>query len=167
MKGLLAKTPFVGALLLLAGCGDNSTAAPKTSAGAALEKAAIARGIVADPASIDPVGVYSSDTDRVCVVPQGDGYTIGASVDYGEAQSCTARGTATGRATLDVRFQDGCRFTAKVEGDRIVFPAILPQACDTACTGRASLAALNAERLSRSGTEAASMTGAGNARLCN
>ncbi len=155
--------------VLLASCGGAATrnAANADTAGDALERAAIARGIVADPASIDPVGVYSSDTDRVCIVARDDGYAIGASVDYGEAQSCTARGTATGRATLDVRFQQDCRFTAKIEGDRITFPALLPAACDTVCIGRASLAALTAERLSRSGTEAASTIGPGGTRLCN
>lgn len=155
--------------ILLASCGSAATRNSVTAdtAGDRLERAAIARGIVADPSSIDPVGVYSSDTDRVCVVPQGDDYAIGASVDYGEAQSCTARGTASGRATLDVRFQAGCRFNAKIEGDRIAFPAVLPAACDTVCVGRASLAALTAERLSRSATEATSVIGPGGKRLCD
>ncbi len=155
-------------LLMLAGCGGEAARAPATpeGGGAALEQAAVAAGIVADPARLDPVGAYASDTDRVCIVPQGDGYRVGASVDYGEQQGCVARGTATGRETLRVAFGEQCAFDARFDGSRIVFPAVLPPACDRRCTGRATLTALSAGLLSHAEAEARAMRGADAEPLC-
>ena len=127
--------------LTLAACGRVADQPAAETAGASLERAAMARGVVADPAKVDPVGLYGSESDRLCVVPQGDGYRVGASVDFGEGQGCVATGAATGRKTLDVRFGEACRLTAAIEGDRVTFPATLPAGCDRFCTGRASLAA--------------------------
>ena len=78
--------------LLLAGCG----AAPDEGnvAGAALEEAAIARGVVRDPAATDIVGLYGRDTDQLCIVASGNGHRIGASVDYGD-EGCSASGTVS------------------------------------------------------------------------
>jgi phosphoribosyl-AMP cyclohydrolase len=137
------------------------------SGGAALERAAIVRGIVEDPARIDPVGAYSSDTDRVCVTPRGEGYRIGASVDYGEEQGCLARGTAEGGQRLRVAFGDDCRFEARVDDRRIAFPPTLPAACDRRfCRGRATLTALIGDRLSGSSTEARAMRAPDDRPLC-
>ena len=152
--------------LLLAGCGQPRAPTAGETAGAALERVAVARGIVADPAKLDPVGLYGSESDRVCVVPGGDGYRVGAAVDYGEGQGCFATGTARGRETLDVRFGEGCRLSVRVEGDRLTFPATLPASCDRFCTGRASLAALTADRVSASATEAASAVTGSGTKLC-
>lgn len=155
------------ALLALAGCGEGDRAAhtPET-AGAMLEAAARARGIVADPARLDPVGLYVRENDRVCVAPAADGHAIGAAVDYGEGQTCRAIGRARGRATLAVDFGAGCRFDARVEADRIVFPVVLPAGCAAACRGRASLAALTAQRRSGSAAEASGAIGPDGRRLC-
>lgn len=156
--------------VLLAACGRTPAAPVAENAGAALERVAVARGIVADAATVAPVGLYASETDRLCLVPAADGYRIGASVDYGEGQACLARGTATkagaGGQVLAVRFDDACRFAARVEGDRLRFPATLPAACDRYCTGRASLAALSADRVSASSAEASSAVATSGARLC-
>ncbi len=153
--------------LLLAGCEKAAPDAPAVpQAGAALERAALAAGIVADPANVDPVGAFASETDRACVVPQGSGYRVGASVDYGEQQGCVARGTATGRETLRIDFGDQCRFDARFDGERIVFPATVPTACDRRCTGRASLTALSVARLSNTESEARTIRGSDGQPLC-
>ncbi len=154
-------------LLALSACQEASDdpAAP-ANAGIALEQAARARGLVTDPSTIDPVGLYSGDTDRVCIVSADAGYRIGATVDYGEGQTCLARGTATGKGRLEVRLGEACAFTARIEGERIVFPAILPSGCERACRGRASLATLAADRLSASESEARSAPAPDRAPLC-
>lgn len=153
------------ALVALAGCDRPPSAAPPLSAGPALEQAARARGLVADPAASAPGGLYASATDRLCLVAQGREYRIGALVDYGDGQSCLARGTARGRDRIEARF-DGCRLTASLEGDRISFPAVLPAGCERLCRGRASLAALSADRLSPSEAEARSAAAPDGAPLC-
>ena len=156
--------------VLLVGCGQPRAPTAGETAGAALERVAVARGIVADPAKLDPVGLYGSESDWVCVVPSGDGYRVGAAVDYGEGQGCFATGTARkpsrARETLDVGFGDACRVSVRVEADRVTFPATLPAGCDRFCTGRASLAALAADRISASATEAASAVTGSGAKLC-
>ena len=152
--------------LALAGCGRGAEAPVAANAGAALEAAAMARGVIADPAKVDPVGLYASESDKVCVVPQEGGYRVGASVEFGDGQGCFATGTATGRQVLDVRFGEECRVSARIEGDRVSFPATLPAGCDRYCSGRASLAALTADRVSGSAAEAGSAVAAGGARMC-
>ena len=99
---------------------------------------------------------------------QGRAYRIGALVRYDDAQGCTARGTATRTADrLDIELDaGGCRFTARFEGDRVAFPAELPAGCDRRCTGRASLGALTAERLSDGTAEALAQQDAGGRPLC-
>lgn len=155
---------MTAALLLLAGC-ERSPAVNDTPGGR-LEAAAMARGLIADPATVGIAGSWSSDTDRLCVVPQGGSYRIGASVDYGDGQACAASGVVD-RHGDRLRVQFGtCRFDASFDGERIVFPAVLPGACEHFCAGRASLAALAAERLSAAPSEAATLRGANGRLLC-
>jgi hypothetical protein len=132
-----------------------------------LEQAALSAGIVADPANLNPAGAYASETDRVCIVPRDQDYRIGASVEYGEGQSCIARGVASGRGTLRIDFGEACRFEASLDGGRIVFPAVLPPACDRRCTGRATLTAINAGLLSNAEAEARAMRAPDGEPLCD
>lgn len=150
--------------LLLTGC--HRAAATDDTPGGKLEAAAIARGLVVDPAKAGLIGSWASDTDRLCVVPTASALRLGTSVDYGENQSCAASGTVERKKDkLAVTFGD-CRFEASFDGERIVFPAELPAACERFCTGRASLSALAVERLSESVSEAATLRSAGGQMLC-
>src|SRR3546814_13769204 len=62
---------LLAALALLAGCSDRADVASVANAGAGgdLEAAAIAVGVIPDPASTDPTGLYARATDRICVLP--------------------------------------------------------------------------------------------------
>jgi hypothetical protein len=160
--------PALAAVALLAGCGSRPEAsADAATSGARLEAAAIRTGLIDDPTRADLVGSWALDTDRVCVVPGAKGLLrLGALVDYGEGQGCAASGTAQ-RSGDRVRVAfSTCRFEARFEGDRIVFPAELPASCDSLCTGRASLAALTVERLSTSTAEAETLRTPGGKLLC-
>lgn len=160
------------ATLLLAAC---SAATPDPGASPtppSLESAAIQRGLIPDPGNSDPTGLYARDTDRLCVVRDGAAWRVGAFVDYGQGVSCTGRGTAArSGATLaiELRARDGtrCAFDARFEGDRIRFPATLPDACARFCGPRASFAALDVERLSDSPAEATALRSAEGKRLCS
>lgn len=152
---------------LLAACGRSHAPAPQqTGAGARLERAAIASGMVSDPAKIDPVGVFASESDHVCILRAGRDYRIGASVDYGDGHHCIARGTAKGAGKLNVALGGGCHFEARLDGGKLTFPPVLPEACEQLCTGRASLSALTAERLSAAASEAASLPAPDGKPLC-
>lgn len=150
--------------LLLTACQRAAPAAD--TAGARLEQAAVARGLVPDPNGGTLTGSWASDTDRLCIVPNGAQTRIGASVDYGEGQGCAASGTIDRQGDqLRVRF-GACRFDARYDGERISFPANLPAACESPCTGRASLTALTVARLSESASEAATLRGVNGQLLC-
>ena len=154
--------------LLLAACSAQPAAAPKPKP-TSLEAAAIAAGVVPDPNATDPVGLYARDTDRLCVAPGGGGgFRIGMTVSYDDQQGCTGSGSATRRGELlSVRLGEGdCRFDARYEGDRIVLPGALPEACQALCRGRASLAGLSVERLSESASEAGALRDAKGRVLC-
>ncbi len=156
--------------LSLAGCsGAEVTPTPTGRPTNSLEAAAIEAGMIADPASVDITGLYARDTDRVCIVPAPQDYRIGILVDYGDDLGCSGSGTATRReGKLDIVLSglSGCRFDARFEGDRIVFPAKIPEACARICQGRASIAALDVERMSDSVSEASSLRSRRGQSLC-
>lgn len=156
----------VAMLAALASCPRDE---PRMRAPAApdLETAAILRGLVRDPADRDIVGLYARDTDRVCIVRRGGRYQIGATVDFGDGQGCSAAGRVSrSGANLRVVLGDDCRFDAQFDGDRITFPAKLPDGCAAACGNRATMEALAAERLSESVAEAATMRAASGVTPC-
>ena len=151
--------------LILGGCGREPAAAVADSAGFRLEAAARTAGIVADP-KVPLQGSWARDTDRVCVVGTDKTARIGVNVDYDEDQACAASGTVerSGDA-LKLAF-GACKFGARFDGDRIVFPAEVPGACESLCTGRASLAALTVDRLSESRSEATTLRSTKGKLLC-
>jgi hypothetical protein len=122
-----------------------------------LEVAAVRAGLVVDPATAPLTGSWARENQRVCVVPAGEAMRIGALIDYGDGQGCAAAGTVerTG-GKLTLRFGE-CRFDARFEGDRMTFPVELPRACERLCTGRATLAGMEVERLSTSVSEATTL----------
>lgn len=155
------------ALAACSGGSDKQPAAPPD-----LETAAVERGLVRDSGDGDVTGLYARDTDRVCVVRQGGGYRVGVFADYGDGLSCSGRGTAArsgGGLAIELRAKDGtaCAFEAKFDGERIGFPANLPETCKKLCGPRASLAALDVERLSESAAEAGALRTAEGERLCD
>ena len=153
---------------LLAACsGDSDVAAPDRPID--LETAAIERGLVRDPKDTEIAGLYARDTDRVCVVAERGAYRIGAYVDYGEQVTCSGSGRATRVGeTLHIEFDkaEACSFDAKFDGERIVFPGRVPDACASLCTRRASFAALEVARLSQSPSEAAALRDSRGQLLC-
>jgi hypothetical protein len=133
-----------------------------------LERAAVMRGLVIDSSDESVVGLYARDTDRVCIVRRGSAYRVGAYVDYGDGVGCNGAGELTSSGErLSVTLGQGCSFDAHYDGDRIVFPASLPDACAKLCTRRASFAALGAVRLSGAPAEAAAMRDAGGRLPCS
>ena len=155
----------VTAFLALAACGaqpgDSAASSPD------LETAAIQRGLLPDPVSADPVGLYARDTDRLCIVEGKGGYRVGLTTDFGEGIACN--GSAIGALSGDrvtLKFSEECQVEAAFRGDRITLPGKVPDGCKTLCRGRASLAGVDVSRLSNSGSEARAMRGANGKLLC-
>lgn len=163
----------VAALLLLAlsGCGGSGGGDKAAVVPPDLETAAIERGLIRDPGDSDITGLYARDTDRLCIVKRAGGYRIGASIDYGEGLSCTGSGNvARAGSTLSIelkgRSRARCVFDAWFDGERVTFPANLPDECARLCGPRASFAALDVERLSQSAAEAEALRAADGTRPC-
>ncbi|WP_343227986.1 hypothetical protein [Stakelama flava] len=157
--------------LLIAGCsgsdGGGSDRAPRSAPD--LETAAIRRGVIRDPESGVLTGLYARDTDRVCIVPQGMGYRIGVSVDYGDSIMCSGTGHANRAGeTLHIELGGGsaCSFDARFDDGHIIFPGKVPPGCEALCTRRASLAGLEVDPISVSRSEAAAMRDSRNRALC-
>jgi len=145
---------------MLAGC---SPATAPEDGETTLEQAAIARGVVRDPAEATPVGLYAREGDRLCIV----GDRIGMFVDYGDDIGCSGHGRFTREnETLRIDLSDGCTFEAAFDGDHIRLPGALPAECKRLCTQRASLAGFEVDRLSDSGSEAAALRDPKGRQLC-
>lgn len=156
-------------LVALAGCSGASAPPGRGSGESDLETAAIAAGVIPDPRSADISGLYARETDRLCIVPDRLDFRAGVVVDYGDRQQCSGTGHVTRAGEgLHLVFDDapGCSFDARFDGDRIVLPGRLPGACAKLCSGRASLAGLDVERLSESPTEAATLRDPKGRLLC-
>jgi hypothetical protein len=140
------------ALLLLTACSDAAVDVPD-DAGAALEQAAIARGLVSDPEATPLTGLFARDADRLCLrarETEGAG-VIGVSIDYGEGNGCSAQGTVVRSGDqLAIELGDACRFEAGYDGEAVRFPGALPEGCAALCRGNASLAGMTTVRLSNS-----------------
>lgn len=163
MKGLIVIA------LLLAGCSRPPEGSDAAGSPPDLETAAIGAGIIPDPKATDISGLFARDTDRICVVPAALDFRIGVFVDYGDQQSCSGSGKVTRVGeTLHVTFDGdvGCTFDARFEGDRIVFPGRVPDACEKLCSRRASIAALDVRRLSDSVAEASTLRDLRGRLLC-
>ncbi len=161
---------LVAVLCLLASCSAPQPTPTASTNTTSLEAAAIAAGIVADPSNTDPTGLYARDRDKICVVPSATAFHVGIYVDYGQTYYCSGQGEATRAGeTLHVELTSapGCSFDARFEGDRIAIPGRLPDACQKACSERASLAGLSAEKLSDSPSEAAALRDGKGKMLCS
>jgi len=157
------------ALLALAACHGTQPAPQATATPTSLEAAAIEAGVIADPANADPTGLYTRDRDRICVVPSATAFHIGIYVDYGDTYYCSGQGEATRAGEtlhVDLANAPGCNFDARFEGDRILFPGRLPDACQKACSSRASLTGLNVVRMSDSPSEAGALRDGRGRMLC-
>lgn len=168
---MITKHLRLAGLLLLAACSRDAAPAGKNVGAPAtgLEAAAIQAGVIHDPNDADLTGLYARDTDRVCIVPGAHDYRIGVYVAYDEHENCGGSGTATRAGDtihVDMDQTEGCSFDARFEGDRLVFPARVPDACRKICLHRASLAALDVDRLSESVSEAATLRDGKGRLLC-
>ncbi|QIG80613.1 hypothetical protein [Stakelama tenebrarum] len=167
------KRAALAVVLLLAACSGGDEPAAEEGRNLLppldLETAAIERGMVRDPANTEIAGLYSRDTDRLCIVHEGVGYKIGAFVDYGDGITCSASGTVSRVGeTMHVELGDKaeCGFDARFDGNRIHFPGQVPDGCEALCSGRASFAGFAPALLSESETEAASVRDPKGRLLC-
>ncbi len=136
------------------------------NSGSDLEQEAIARGLVVDAETSDPVGLYRrshvSGEDALCLLSDSDdAYRFGVSISFGSDLFCEGVGTATRSGTqlrLIFNGAPGCSFSADYVGDAIRLPGAVPDACKALCSPRGTFAGAEMPRV---GWDAASAAGAG------
>lgn len=140
------------ALVLLAGCG------PQDKGGGNESDAPASKAVF--PASAGLTGLYEGGsaprTDQLCMIEAGKApIRFGLVVWGANDHSCLGAGDAVregDRLRLTMAGDSTCRIEARIEGDKILLPAQVPEGCAYYCGARARFA----ERtLTRKGADAA------------
>lgn len=164
-------------LLVLAACTSEKqpdTPPDPTGAGAALEKSAIARGVIPDPSRIELEGRFErrSDlgTDKFCAVHTGKkSYRFGVFAVFGPGSHCEGQGEARAQGDGFVLTFDGpggCEVQADYDGVELRIDGSVPEACSAVCDSRASLAGTNYFMVEPGGAAARRTLGDDIERLC-
>jgi hypothetical protein len=139
------------ALLLVAGCGSQEEAGNQASApesGPPLSASASLTGLYE--------GGSASQPDQLCMIDEGEAPARFGLVVWGaENHSCLGAGEAVregDRLRLTMAGDSTCRIEARIEGDKIVLPAAVPEGCGYYCGARARFAA---RTLTRTGADEA------------
>lgn len=141
--------PVLALAVLLQGCGQDVPllGGNDSEAGAALDRQAIAAGILPDPDKTEFAGRYETRSDlgidKFCAVKNGtNAYDVGFLAVFGPESKCegTGRATVEGDA-VQVRLSGGgpCNFTARYDGIELRFSGVVEEGCARYCSERASL----------------------------
>ncbi|MEO1044825.1 MAG: hypothetical protein AAFX04_05235 [Pseudomonadota bacterium] len=141
---------IISGCLIVSGCGVGS--GDKTGGeGSSLDDAAIAAGVIVDPAALDLQGLYENDTglgsDRFCAIRRDDGsYQVGLLAVFGANSQCEATGEASmAQGQVTMRLTDGegknsCILEARFDGAELQIAGIVEDDCASMCSPRASFA---------------------------
>jgi hypothetical protein len=135
-------------LALLAGC-EARNPLPQiggNDVGDALDKLAIAKGLLPDPESLALEGRYETrselGTDKFCAVAEGDRYRIGFLSVYGPESKCEGQGTAEQEGDVvrvSLSGKGECVFDAGYDGIVLRFPGAVPESCAAYCSRNANM----------------------------
>lgn len=139
--------------LALLGCRNEPAAVVPPPSSNALESAAREAGLVDDPASVLPTGLFENrhavGTDSLCLKPvSGNRYRFGTIAAFGATLRCEGKGAAVHSGpTVALTFDDAqCAFVAAYDGRAIHFPGVVPAGCAALCGPRASLSGVSFDR---------------------
>ena len=134
---------------VLAGCSaeDAKPGNRDDSAGAALDRLAIEKGLIPDPDSLTVEGRFEAQsdlgTDKFCAVAEGGAsYRIGFISVYGPDSKCEAQGSAEqegDRIRVTLGGKGSCSFVASYDGTVLRFPGTVPEGCASYCSPNASM----------------------------
>lgn len=136
-------------MLLLTGCGksDLKSDRDQNSAGAALDKLAIEKGVIPDPKGLSLEGRFEAQseigTDKFCAVSDGSAnYRVGFLSVYGPESKCEGQGSASQEGDairITLAGKGSCSFTASYDGTILRFPGQVPDGCASYCSTNASM----------------------------
>ena len=136
-------------LSLLAACGESTpiVSSDASSAGAELDRQAVAVGIMPDPDDLELAGRYEvrSDlgTDKFCAVSNGTKqFKVGFLAVFGPESKCEGKGTGTikgDKVRIVLTGEGSCAFEARYDGIEVRFPGLVENGCASYCSERANL----------------------------
>lgn len=135
--------------LALAGCDaekGNADSDP-ASAGAALDRQAIEKGLIPAPGKLAFEGRFETrselGSDKFCAVAEGGAsYRVGFLSVYGPESKCEGQGSAQqeGDAVhIELEGKGSCSFTASYDGIVLRFPGNVPEGCASYCSPNANM----------------------------
>lgn len=143
----MTRISILWTVLFLAGCGQNAPPRPDTEddAGSALNRQAVAVGLVPDPAEVEFAGRYEARTDigidKFCATGNGKKLSVGFLSMSGPESKCEARGTAEidgDKIRIQLSGGKACAFEASYDGIELRFPGTLESGCASYCSPRTS-----------------------------
>jgi hypothetical protein len=143
------KRLYLLAVLLLSACDGTKPVVfgGGNDVGAALDKQAIAAGLLPDPDSKILAGQFETrsdlGTDKFCAVSTGSRqFQIGFLAVFGPDSKCEARGigeVVDDKVHIALTGKDQCVFDATYDGVELRFPGTVDAGCASYCSARASL----------------------------
>jgi hypothetical protein len=136
-------------LLLAAGCGTQVAPAGNQaqSAGKSAQEPPSTQAPAPPSSPAELTGLYegarTAQTDQLCMIGGRDQARFGAVVWGSAMHSCLGAGQAVrqgDRLTFTMSGDSACQIVATVSGDRISFPASVPEGCAYYCGARAGFA---------------------------
>lgn len=170
------KKSIIVALFLLTSCGEatEERANETGNSQAALDRAAIAAGILPDPDKAELAGAYERlselGSDRFCAVPKETGeYRVGFYASYGPESHCTGRGTAVvdgNTVSLTLGRTGACKVEASFDGQILRFDGSMSERCPELCSKNAVLAGVSFPKASDDVDTALALTDRNGDKLC-
>jgi hypothetical protein len=164
--------------LILAAC-QQSEKIPavnrETDAGDALDKQAIAAGILPEHGNLDLAGRFETrsdlGTDKFCAVGKGSGtFAIGVLAVFGPESKCEGQGRAEiegEKVRVTLTGKKECTFDAEFDGVELRIPGSIEQGCESYCSPRASLSGTSYYKVEQGDANARRALGRDIEKLCD
>jgi hypothetical protein len=169
---------FALTYLLLGGCdkaGAPVLGGDDKDAGSALDKQAIAAGIMPDPDNFDLGGRFETrselGTDKFCAVAKGSRqFAIGLIAVFGPESKCEGQGTASSdgeKVKITLSGKKACAFDAEFDGVELRIPGSIEAGCASYCSDRASLSGTSYFKVEQGDDNARRTLGRDIEKLCD
>jgi hypothetical protein len=164
------------ACALLAACdgGAEPSTGGRNDVGSALDRQAIAAGIMPDPDEIEFAGRFETrselGTDKFCAVQSGvNQFEVGFLAVFGPESKCEGRGSARvkgDKVRIFLQGKGSCDFDARYDGIELRFAGAIESGCANYCSPRASLSGTHYFMIQPGDTAAHNTLGRDIERLC-
>lgn len=161
----MRRVAAIGALaLLLLSCRERGNDEPRLDRDSKLDIAASEAGLIDDPATTSPVGLYQNagvaGSDAICVAGDGANLRFGLVMHFGPTLICEGAGSAShDGGILTLRFANAdCAVAVRYDGRSLRIPGDVPAGCARLCGARASISGGSMARVGWSDADSRRLT---------